>query len=47
MLLGLLIQRNFIEPHTTIKKVPSELAGVNLGLGENRWLGLIESSYRN
>lgn len=41
LLIGLVIQHNFIEPHTTIKKVPCELAGVNLDLSKNRWLDLI------
>jgi transposase-like protein len=41
LLTGLIIQHNFIEPHTTIKKVPCELAGQKLDLGENRWLDLI------
>lgn len=41
LLTGLVIQHNFIEAHTTTGKVPCELAGQGLGLGENRWLGLI------
>lgn len=36
--------RNFIENHSTIDEVPSEKAGVNLELGENRWLDLIKLS---
>ncbi|MEK6932565.1 MAG: DDE-type integrase/transposase/recombinase, partial [Nanoarchaeota archaeon] len=44
LLMGLVIQHNFIESHTTTKKVPCELAGQSLGLGENRWLGLIRLS---
>ena len=44
LLLGLVIQHNFIEPHTSIKKVPCELAGADLDLEENRWLGLIRLS---
>ena len=35
------IQHNFIEAHTTLDDVPCERAGVNLKLGENRWLDLI------
>ena len=42
ILYGLVIQHNFIEPHTSIKKVPCELAGVDLNLSENRWLDLIK-----
>ena len=41
---GLIIQHNFIEAHTTTGKVPSELAGLNLEVGVNRWLGLIRLS---
>ena len=44
MLLGLIIQHNFIEPHTSIRKAPCQLAGQDLDLGENRWLGLIKLS---
>ena len=43
---GLTIQHNFIEEHTTTKKVPCSLAGQDLDLGENRWLGLIKMSSR-
>src|SRR3989344_1137236 len=42
LLLGLVIQHNFIEQHSTIKTYPCELAGLNLDLGVNRWLGLIK-----
>ena len=38
---ALVIQHNFIEAHTTLDDVPCERAGVNLKLGENRWLDLI------
>ena len=41
---GLVIQHNFIEEHCTTKRVPCELAGQKLDLGENRWLGLIKLS---
>jgi len=44
LLLGLTIQHNFIEPHTSIRKSPCQLAGQDLDLGENRWLGLIRLS---
>lgn len=41
LLNGIVIQHNFIESHTTTGQVPSELAGLKLSLGTNRWLGLI------
>ena len=44
LLAGLVIQHNFIEAHSTTKRVPCELAGQKLDLGENRWLGLIKMS---
>lgn len=47
ILLGLVIQHNFIEEHTTTKRVPCELAGINLNLGNNRWLDLIRLSSSN
>ena len=39
---ALVIQHNFIENHSTTNEVPCETAGVNLSLGENRWLRLIK-----
>ena len=42
--LEVVIQHNFIENHSTTNEVPSESAGVNLELGENRWLDLIKLS---
>jgi hypothetical protein len=41
---AIVIQHNFIENHSTTDEVPSERAGISLGLGENRWLGLIKFS---
>ena len=41
---AIVIQHNFIENHSTTDEVPSERAGVNLELGENRWLNLIKLS---
>jgi len=41
---AIVIQHNFIENHTTTAEVPSERAGVDLNLGENRWLDLIRLS---
>lgn len=44
ILCGLVIQHNFIEEHSTTKKQPCSLAGQDLDLGDNRWLGLIKLS---
>jgi transposase-like protein len=41
IMIGLTIQHNFIEKHCTINKAPCQLAGQDLDLGDNRWLGLI------
>lgn len=41
---AIVIQRNFIEAHTTINEIPCEKAGVKLTLSENRWLDLIKMS---
>lgn len=41
IMFGLTVQHNFIELHSTINKVPCQLAGQDLDLGEDRWLGLI------
>ena len=41
---AIVIQHNFIENHCTTNEVPCEMAGVNLKLGENRWLDLIKLS---
>lgn len=43
---ALVLQHNFIENHSTTNEVPCETAGVNLRLGENRWLDLIRLSSR-
>jgi hypothetical protein len=45
LLKGIVIQHNFIENHSTTDEVPSEKAGVNLDLEENRWLGLINRAF--
>jgi len=42
LLQGIVLQHNLIEEHTTTGKIPSELAGLNLNVGQNRWLGLIK-----
>ena len=47
LLFGIVLQHNFIEEHSTTHKVPSELAGINLETGLNRWLGLIKMAVRN
>ena len=44
LLLGIIIQHNFIEEHNSTMKVPSELAGIDLDVGFNRWYGLIRLS---
>ena len=44
LMTAIIIQHNFIENHSTTDEVPSERAGVNLELGENRWLDLIKLS---
>jgi len=44
LLMGLVIQHNFIEQHSSTNRVPCQLAGQDLELGENRWLGLIKLS---
>lgn len=44
---AIVIQHNFIEPHTTTNEIPCEKAGVNLALSENRWLDLIRLSSKN
>ena len=41
---GIILQHNYIESHTTTGKVPSDLAGLKLEVGLNRWLGLIRLS---
>ena len=41
---GLILQHNFIEPHTTTGKLPCELANLELDIGLNRWLGMIKIS---
>ena len=41
LMAGIVLQHNFIESHTTTGQIPSELAGMKLDTGVNRWLGLI------
>jgi len=44
---GLTIQHNFIEEHTTTGENPCAMAGQDLDLGDNRWLGLIKMASQN
>jgi len=45
---GFQIYYNFIRPHMGLdNKTPAEVAGINLGLGKNRWLSLIEQATRH
>jgi len=44
LMTAIVIQHNFIENHSTTDEIPSERAGVNLGLEENKWLELIKLS---
>ncbi len=44
ILMGLILQHNFIEQHTTTRKIPCELAGQDIKLNNNRWLELIKLS---
>lgn len=41
LMAGIVLQHNYIEKHSTTGKVPCELAGQDLSVGENRWMGLI------
>jgi transposase-like protein len=41
LMAGIVIQHNYIEKHSTTGKVPCELAGQDLNVGDNRWMGLI------
>jgi len=44
LMAGIVLQHNYIEAHTTTGRIPSELAGLKLETGHNRWLGLIKLS---
>jgi transposase-like protein len=41
---GIIIQHNFIEEHTTTRRRPCELAGINTGDEPNKWLELIKTA---
>jgi hypothetical protein len=39
---------NFVRPNQALNgKTPAEIAGVDLKLGENRWLGLVKKATEN
>ena len=38
---------NFIRPHTTLGTTPAIFSGIDLNLGQNRWLSLIKQSATN
>ncbi len=42
LMAGITLQHNWIEPHTTTKQIPAELAGINQLKTSNRWLELIK-----
>ncbi len=41
---GFRLYHNFIKENSTLGMTPSEKAGINLELGNNRWLGLLKKS---
>ena len=47
LLAGIVLQHNWIQEHTTTRKLPCELAGLKLETGINRWLGLIRLACQN
>jgi len=47
LMAGIVLQHNYIEAHTTTGQIPSELAGLKLEAGVNRWLGLIKLASLN
>ncbi len=45
---GQKIHYNFVRPHMALNgKTPSEMAGINLNLGDNKWKGLIDKAVKN
>jgi len=45
---GFRIYYNYIRPNQALKgKTPAEAAGVDLELGENKWLGLLKNAQAN
>ena len=47
LMAAIVIQHNFIENHSITDEVSCEGAGINLDLGENRWLDLIRLSSKH
>lgn len=37
---------NLVREHQALGKTPAEQAGLNLNLGENKWLDLINKAYQ-
>ena len=44
LMTGIVLQHNFIEEHTTTGEIPCDLAQMNIGSKQNRWLSLIYAS---
>ncbi|MEK0338209.1 MAG: DDE-type integrase/transposase/recombinase, partial [Nitrosopumilus sp.] len=44
---GFRLYHNFIKENSVLGMTPSEKAGINLDLGNNRWLGLLKKSLLN
>ena len=44
---GFRLYHNFIKENSVIGMTPSEKAGINLDLGNNKWLGLLKKSLQN
>jgi len=38
---------NFVREHSELGTTPAEKAGIDLNLGENRWMGLLRESMNN
>ena len=44
LMAGIILQHNYIEPHTTTGKLPCQLAGIQTGQDKNRWIKIIQLS---
>ena len=44
LMAGIVLQHNFIEEHAALRDYPCERAGLNLNVGQDRWLDLIKLS---